>query len=821
MDMNKRDDENGNVPRTPAEEALRESEQKLNEIIHGTPNPQFVIDKNHVVIYWNKALETYSGIKAAAVIGTRGHWKALYARERPCMSDLLIDGQQELIPQWYKGKFSKSRIFEGTYEGIDFFPFMGDKGKWMLFTAAAIKDTKGGIVGAVETLTDITERKIAEEALRKAHDELELKVRERTAELTRLNESLHVQIQERIQAEEALRNSEQRQEDIIEHLPDPTFVVDKERRVIAWNKALEAMTGVKAEDILGKDNYEYAIPFYSCRRPALIDLIFEPGEDRNTLYYPNVQREGFALMAEATISPGKGKTLVVWAKATPLFDDNGCLSGAIESIKDITELRESERNYRQLFENAQEGILVIDNGNTLRLVNRHMAAMLGCTIQEMQGQSIFSFMDERSSKSYADNAGSLRGDKQQDFEFIRKDGGRIYASIGISPMINNAGKRTGTLAVITDITMRIRMEEELRKNLSFLQVLIDAIPNPVFFKDIRSQYQGCNKAFEQFTGVNRQDLIGKTVCDLFFGENADIDHEVDLELFKTGGIKVYENTVKSRDGVVHNVIYNKAVFNNADGTAAGLIGSMLDITEMKRIQKEKELFQSQLIQSSKMAAIGQMAAGVAHELNNPLTIIMGNMQFLMNRRVPDDIMKKILSEVELASQRCKKIVSDLLEFSRNREMELQVCKLDELLEHVVHLSSFQEYAKRVTISRQYAQDLPPVKVSISRIEQVCLNLITNAAQAISGEGSIVIETRWSPDKQNIEAIFTDTGDGIAAENISHIFEPFYTTKEKGTGLGLAVCYNIIKQHGGDITAASPGRGKGAVFTVILPVTVRG
>ena len=150
------------------EMALKDSEQKLKSILYGSPIPQFVIDKNHRVTHWNRALEVLSGIKAENVIGTNQHWKAFYSTERPCIADLIVDEAVGKMADWYGGKFSKSHFVDGAYKASDFFQAMGTHGKWLYFTAAVIRDSKNNIVGALETLEDITQQKLAEQALRRA-----------------------------------------------------------------------------------------------------------------------------------------------------------------------------------------------------------------------------------------------------------------------------------------------------------------------------------------------------------------------------------------------------------------------------------------------------------------------------------------------------------------------------------------------------------------------------------------------------------------------------------------------------------------------------
>lgn len=153
------------VWRTWAEQELRESEQRLFSILQGSPIATFVLGKDHRVIYWNGAIEALSKIKAEDVIGTSHHWKAFYNTQRPCMADLLVDEDLDAIPQWYSGTCTKSKLIAAAYEGMDFFPVLGEKGKWLRFTAAVIRDSSGYVIGATETLEDITEQKQAEEEL--------------------------------------------------------------------------------------------------------------------------------------------------------------------------------------------------------------------------------------------------------------------------------------------------------------------------------------------------------------------------------------------------------------------------------------------------------------------------------------------------------------------------------------------------------------------------------------------------------------------------------------------------------------------------------
>jgi len=236
-----------------------------------------------------------------------------------------------------------------------------------------------------------------------------------------------------------------------------------------------------------------------------------------------------------------------------------------------------------------------------------------------------------------------------------------------------------------------------------------------------------------------------------------------------------------------------------------------DVTEEKSLQRK-------LIQSEKMAAIGMLAGGVAHEINNPLAGILAFTQLLKNE-IEQPEAQGDLNEIEQAAKRCKKIVEDLLMFSRpHGESELKEISLAETVDQILPLSKLNLKHRNVTLATRYESGLPGVRGNAARLQQVFLNLINNAGQSMSasGGGEVSIQLSASADRDHVTAEVSDTGDGIKKEDMVKIFDPFYTTKgREGTGLGLSICYSIISEHGGKLEVESQV-GVGSVFRVILP-----
>ncbi|UCG57572.1 MAG: cache domain-containing protein [Phycisphaerales bacterium] len=238
----------------------------------------------------------------------------------------------------------------------------------------------------------------------------------------------------------------------------------------------------------------------------------------------------------------------------------------------------------------------------------------------------------------------------------------------------------------------------------------------------------------------------------------------------------------------------------------------------ERDKKLKQRAQEEIMKSERLATLGQLAAGVAHEINNPLGAIVMYTHLALEDLEAEDVLRQNLQKVVAESTRCKDIVKGLLDFARQTEPKVEESDANDILERTLSLVGSQALFQNIRIVKQLCPSLPKAPMDGNQIQQVCTNIILNAAEAMEGEGQLTVATRKAADGNHIEIEFTDTGCGIAAEHLRQLFEPFFTTKQvgRGTGLGLAVSYGIVAKHRGAIDAKSEP-GKGSTFTVRLPL----
>ena len=340
------------------------------------------------------------------------------------------------------------------------------------------------------------------------------------------------------------------------------------------------------------------------------------------------------------------------------------------------------------------------------------------------------------------------------------------------------------------------------------EATFDAIADPVMIIDMDYNIERSNLAMARIAGVDITSVVGKKCYSVFAGRDS-LCPGCPLQKTVSKG-----NLSQSRlDNKIHNRNFEAHAypFFNEKGECHSAVLYYRDMTEELKLRQE-------VIQNEKMAAIGMLAGGVAHEINNPLGGVLAFTQLLLKKN-QDNEMTEDLKEIEHSAVRCRKIVQDLLDFSRlSKEKEKCLVNINDLIEKVMPFVRLEMRSLNVELELQLDKNLPQIMAIPNRLQQVFLNLMTNACHAMQKGGTLKISTGQEPKENKIWIHVQDTGVGIPKEIHEHVFEPFFTTKDpgKGTGLGLAVSYRIVKEHQGDIHFVSQP-GKGTTFYVELPM----
>jgi two-component system NtrC family sensor kinase len=398
---------------------------------------------------------------------------------------------------------------------------------------------------------------------------------------------------------------------------------------------------------------------------------------------------------------------------------------------------------------------------------------------------------------------------------FRKDGQPIFCLNTSSAVRDTGGKIVRYQGALADITERRAIERRLYQQQEFARRLIDSFPDLIFVVDTDRRYTFVSPKVKEVLGYEPQETLG-----MIFGDRTHLEERSavlavleDLLHGKRNFASV-ELRVRHKEGGWRRLRCHFSPLFDESGKIEGVVVSGRDITELKRLEE-------QLIQAEKLAAMGQMLAGVAHELNNPLTAILGASELVRDRPGVDENTKRQLEMTHRQARRAARIVQNLLEFSRPASSQKKALDLNAVLERTLQLHEHSLRRNSVQVDFRSSAGLPPTVGDANQLIQVFLNLVSNAEQSIREvRASGHIHIRLGQKGSRIFASVQDDGTGIKPEALDKIFDPFFTTKRPGggTGLGLSICMSIIREHGGDIEVENlPGGGAG--FTVFLPVAL--
>ncbi len=485
-------------------------------------------------------------------------------------------------------------------------------------------------------------------------------------------------------------------------------------------------------------------------------------------------------------------------------------------------MRASERQLLAFVDNSPALIFIKDLEGRYLLVNSRFAAAFGLRREEIQGKFDRDFSTPEEFEKYRahDQRIMESGQSLESEEWATLPDGPHCYMVSKFPLTDAHGKITGFCGIATDMTDRRKVEDALRRSEKRYRQLVETARDLIFTLSPEGIVISLNNALSQATGWVVDDWLGKHYSETLPDEVRE-EAEVQFARALAGErMPLFELPLKTKDGGM--ITMEVTITPLMEGEkVVGLFGVGRDVTDRKRMESE-------LRQLQKMESVGQLAAGVAHDFNNILTVIQGNTSLLLANQ-PEPGQQDLLDQVLDASQRAANLTKQLLAFSRKQVLQRKLMNLNEVSSQMTQMLD-RILGEDITLEFQYDTDLPYIKADISMIEQVILNLAVNARDAMPKGGYLRISTeavaidaaycRHQPQATPGEFVrlsVSDTGSGISPENLTLIFEPFFTTKEfgKGTGLGLATVYGIIKQHQGWVEVDST-IGKGTVFRMYLP-----
>ncbi len=495
--------------------------------------------------------------------------------------------------------------------------------------------------------------------------------------------------------------------------------------------------------------------------------------------------------------------------------------------------RESERKFRAIFDQAFQFLWLLSIDGTVLEANKAAMGLVGGAEADVIGKPYWETLnaspDQKDQIQQA--VQQAAGGQQVRFEIgcLAADGNLRHVDFSLKPVTDESGKALLLIPEGRDITNHKEAEERIKGQAEFLQDLIDAMPYPIFYKNREGRYLDCNRAFETFYGMSREWIAGKTVFEISSKEMAEVYFQADNELFSNPGTQIYESSFQTADGRCHDVIFHKATFAGPDGAPAGIVGTIVDITERKQAEKERQKLQDQLGLAQKMESIGRLAGGVAHDFNNMLAVILGNAEVALAKAGSENPLSKHLAEIRKAAERSADLTRQLLAFARRQTVAPRVVDLNTIIGRILSILR-RLMGEHIDLVWRPGADLWKVKIDPAQIDQILMNLAANARDAIVDVGRVILETgnciadeaycAAQPDMKPggyVTLVMSDNGNGMDHETLTNIFDPFFTTKQvhQGTGLGLATVYGIVRQNSGFVDVNSEP-GKGTRFKIWLP-----
>ena len=615
--------------------------------------------------------------------------------------------------------------------------------------------------------------------------------------------------------EQAIREANEQFEKIAEMGEDGILVCDQTYHILFSNRIVSEITGVPRARLIGRSLFEVV------------------GKEDKEFFEDTMPRQAGTvqkLCAEMNILTPRGQ--VKNTEICITSDHSDVARGRTYAyIRDITEkkrcerdLKDSEKKLRTLFERVRHGLFISSKQGKFLDCNPALLDLLGyATKEEFLGIDIAKDLyvnpeDRRMFQEKVEQDGFV---KDMEVEFKKKTGEKITMLLTGHAVRNEKGEVTGYEGINLDISERKRIENELREANRFFMNLIQSSVDGIIAADMKGNIFIFNKGAEALTGYRADKVIGKIhITEIY---PAGVAKEVMNKLRSSdyggmGKLTPIQFNITNKNGEEIPIQLSATLIYDEAGNQAASVGIFTDLRPRLKMEKKLQETHLQLVSSEKMASLGKLAAGIAHEINNPLGGILIYASLMMEDLPEEDPRRQDLARIVQETSRCKDIVKSLLEFARQTEPKMEPADINRAITEDLFFLENQALFHNVQIIKRLDSSLPPVVGNAGQLKQVFMNIIVNAAEAMRGGGMLTITTSYASQRDMVFVEFTDTGEGIPEENITRIFDPFFTTKDigKGTGLGLSTSYGIIESHEGKIGVKSKV-GEGSTFTIELPV----
>jgi len=644
--------------------------------------------------------------------------------------------------------------------------------------------------------------------------------------------AIYDDVTDRKQAECALRESEEKYRALFENAGEAIFVA-QDGRVAFLNPMTAQITGYSGEEITSR-------PF--------VDFIH--ADDRDMITDRHTRRlQGEDIPRSYTFRMLRKNGSLLWVQLDTVLINWQGKPATLNFMTDITErkriedaLRESEHELRALFKSMLNAFVLFESvfdrdGNFVSYrfvyINDAYERITGVKNNEVRGKTVHEVWPNTEAswvKAYGDVATT---GIPSTFDMYHEPTEKLYHCNAYRPW-DTKGR---FCVVFEDITERRRAEEEIQKANALLNSIVENIPNMIFLKDAGElRFTRFNRAGEELLGHSRDDLLGKNDYDFFPKEQADFFTQKDREVLRRKVIvDIQEEPLQTRDRGERILHTKKVPILNANGEPEYLMGISEDITDRKRAEAEKRRLEERLRRAEKMEALGQLAGGVAHDLNNVLGVLSGYSELLLAEIPEGQKARRHVEKILQSTEKGAAIIQDLLTLARRGVISEEVIQVNDIISGFTRTPAFEnirDYHPGVSFRMDCDPNLLNIKGSPVHLEKTLMNLVSNAAESISGEGEVIIRTEnryldkavvgYDEVREGDYVVLSvsDTGTGISDEHREKIFEPFYTKKamgRSGTGLGLTIVWGTVKDHNGYIDVVSRV-GEGTTFTLYFPAT---